>query len=63
MSDVFPLEFLHISRFLSLLTGFALAVSSLNIFKRKKRAFALVMLLAGLSVVFHLTKGLDYEEA
>jgi len=63
LTDVFPLEFLHISRFLSLLTGFALAVSSLNIFKRKKRAFGLVMLLAGLSVVFHLTKGLDYEEA
>jgi phosphatidylglycerol lysyltransferase len=60
---VFPLEFLHISRFLSLLIGFALAVSSLNIFKRKKRAYALVMILAGLSVVFHLTKGLDYEEA
>ncbi len=63
LSDVFPLEFLHISRFLSLLIGFALAVSSLNIFKRKKRAYRLVMLLAGLSVIFHLTKGLDYEEA
>jgi len=63
LRDVFPLEFLHLSRFLSLLTGFALVVSSLNIFKRKKMAFALVLLLAGLSAVFHLTKGLDYEEA
>ena len=63
LTEVFPLEFLHISRYLSLLTGFALAVSSVNIFKRKKRAYRLVMLLAGLSVVFHLAKGLDYEEA
>ena len=63
LREVFPLEFLHISRFLSLFIGFALAVSSLNIFKRKKRAYALVMLLSGLSVVFHLIKGLDYEEA
>ncbi len=63
LRGVFPLEFLHISRFLSLLVGFALVVSSLNIFKRKKMAFALVLLLAGLSALFHLTKGLDYEEA
>ena len=57
------MKFLHISRYGSLLVGFALAVSSVNIFKRKKRAYALVMILAGLSVLFHLTKGLDYEEA
>ena len=63
LREVFPLEFLHISRFLALLVGFSLAVSSLNIFKRKKRAYTLVMLLSGLSVVFHLTKGLDYEMA
>jgi len=63
LREFFPLEFLHLSRFLALLVGFALVVSSLNIFKRKKRAFILVLSLAGLSVVFHLTKGLDYEEA
>jgi phosphatidylglycerol lysyltransferase len=63
LREVFPLEFLHISRYLSLLIGFALAVSSVNIIKRKKRAYALVMILSGLSVVFHLAKGLDYEEA
>jgi phosphatidylglycerol lysyltransferase len=63
LREVFPLGFLHVSRFVSLLLGFALAVSSLNILKRKKRAYGLVMILAGLSVVFHLTKGLDYAEA
>lgn len=63
LSDVFPLEFLHVTRFLSLLIGFALTVSSLNVFKRKKRAFILVMVLSAFSVIFHLTKGLDYEEA
>jgi phosphatidylglycerol lysyltransferase len=63
LREIFPLEFVTISRFVSLLIGFALAVSSLNILKRKKRAYVLVMILAGLSVLFHLTKGLDYEEA
>lgn len=63
LKEVFPLEFLHLSRFLILITGFALVISSINIYKRKKRAFQLVFLLACLSVLFHLTKGLDYEEA
>ncbi len=63
LREVFPLEFIHLSRFLTLLIGFALVISSRNIFKRKKRALAIVLLLSGLSVFFHLTKGLDYEEA
>ncbi len=63
LQSIFPLEFLHISRFLTLLTGFALVVLSINIFKKKIRAFQLSLALAVLSVVFHLTKGLDYEEA
>lgn len=63
LRELFPLEFLHLSRFLTLLIGFALVISSVNIYKRKRRALQLVVLLACLSVVFHLTKGLDYEEA
>jgi len=63
LRDLFPVEFLHISRFLTLLIGFALVVSSINIYRRKKRAFQLVLVLSLLSVVFHLLKGLDYEEA
>jgi phosphatidylglycerol lysyltransferase len=63
LHGLFPLEFLHLSRFLTLLIGFALIISSVNIYKRKKRAFHLVLLLTALSVIFHLTKGLDYEEA
>jgi phosphatidylglycerol lysyltransferase len=63
LRGIFPLEFVSISRFLSLLIGFALAAGSLNVFKRKRRAYVMVMVLAGLSAVFHLAKGLDYEEA
>ncbi len=63
LQDVFPLEFVQLSRFLALLIGFALIVSSLNIYKRKKRALWLVVLLSAFSVVFHVTKGLDYQEA
>jgi phosphatidylglycerol lysyltransferase len=63
LREIFPLVFVHLSRFLTLLTGFALVILSMNIYKRKKRAFQLTLLLSVLSIFFYLTKGLDYEEA
>src|SRR4029453_425065 len=63
LRELFPLDFIRLFRLLTLLIGFALIVSSINIYKRKKRAFQIVTLLAGLSVVFHLTKGLEFREA
>jgi phosphatidylglycerol lysyltransferase len=61
--DIFPLEFVHLSRSMTLLLGFALVVSAINIYKRKQRVWVLALALSTFSVVFHLTKGLDYEEA
>jgi phosphatidylglycerol lysyltransferase len=61
--ELFPMEFLHISRFITLVIGFALIVSSLNIYRRKERAFHTVLILSCASVVFHLTRGLNYEDA
>ena len=58
-----PLEFIHLSRFLTLAIGLLLIVSSFNIYRRKKRAYQLVLFMSCLSIVFHLTKGLDYGEA
>jgi phosphatidylglycerol lysyltransferase len=63
LREVFPLEFLHLSRFLTLLVGFALVISSVNIYLRKKRAWQSGVALSCLSIIFHMTKGLDYEEA
>jgi phosphatidylglycerol lysyltransferase len=63
LREMFPLVFIHLSRFFSLLIGFTLIILSINIYKRKKRAFRITLLLSILSVLFYLTKGLDYEEA
>lgn len=63
LREIFPLAVLSLSRFFTLLIGFALVIASINLFKRKKRAFQAVFLLAGFSIVFHLLKGVDYEEA
>ena len=63
LREIFPLVFIHLSRFFTLLTGFTLVILSINIYKRKKRAFQIALLLSILSVFFYLAKGLDYEEA
>jgi phosphatidylglycerol lysyltransferase len=63
LQDIFSLQFIHLSRFFTLVIGFALVVLAINIYKRKRRAFYIVLVLACLSIIFHLTKGLDYEEA
>ena len=61
--QIFPFEVVQLSRFLTLVLGFALVISSFNVFRRKRRALQAVAVLAVLSIVFHLTKGVDYEEA
>ena len=63
LQDIFPIEFLHISRFMTVILGFALVISSVYIFRRRKRAYQIVLILAFSSIIFHLTKSLDYEEA
>jgi len=63
LREIFPLVFIHLSRFVTMLIGFALVVLSINIYKRKKRAFQIGLLLSILSIFFYLMKGLDYEEA
>jgi phosphatidylglycerol lysyltransferase len=63
LREIFPLVFIHLSRFVTMLIGFALIVLSINIYKRKKRAFQIALVLSILSIIFYLIKGLDYEEA
>ncbi|MEN6608504.1 MAG: phosphatidylglycerol lysyltransferase domain-containing protein [Bryobacteraceae bacterium] len=63
LRKIFPLEFVHLSRSATLLIGFTLVVASFNIYRRKRLAFWVVAVLGFFSVMFHLTKGVDYEEA
>jgi phosphatidylglycerol lysyltransferase len=63
LAAVFPLEFRQLSRTLTILISFALIVSSINIYRRKKRAWAIVLALALSSTIFHLTREVDYQKA
>jgi phosphatidylglycerol lysyltransferase len=62
LTKIFPLEFIRLARTLTLLLGFALTVASVNIYGRKKRAWAVVLSLSGVSTIFHLARG-HYKEA
>jgi phosphatidylglycerol lysyltransferase len=63
LHEILPLEFLHFRRSFILLNGFALIISAINVYKRKRRAFHFVLALSSLSVVAHLLRGPDYEQA
>lgn len=58
-----PLEVLHGGRITAALAGFALLVLANNLARRKRVAWVLTLIVLALSIVSHLLKGLDYEEA
>ena len=58
-----PLEVRHGSRMTSALAGFALLLLAGGLWRRKGVAWALSVLLLVVSIITHLIKGLDFEEA
>jgi phosphatidylglycerol lysyltransferase len=63
LHQLVPLEFFQFPRSFQLLIGFALIVSAVNIYKRKQRAYQLVLALSALSFVLHLGPRQDYGQA
>ena len=63
IEEILPLEVRHGSRITSALAGFALILLAANLWRRKRTAWILTLSVLGVSVVAHLMKGLDYEEA
>jgi phosphatidylglycerol lysyltransferase len=59
----FPLEFAHLSHVVTVLLGLVLAVSSVNIYRRKRRAMLIVVALCACSAVLHLTRDLNVPSA
>lgn len=60
---IFPLEVLHGSRLTTALAGFVLILLAGNLWRRKRTAWLLTVILLVVSVASHLIKGLDFEEA
>jgi len=61
--SVAPYVIIHASRTFILLSGLFLILLSVNIFRRKYRAWLLTCITLSVSIILHLTKGLNYEEA
>jgi len=58
-----PLEVHRGSRLTAALAGFALFVLATNLWRRKRVAWLLTLIVLIISMISHLLKGLDYEEA
>lgn len=63
IQTIFPLEVLHGGRITSALAGFALLLLASSLWRRKRTAWVLMVLLLVVSILAHLIKGLDFEEA
>jgi lysylphosphatidylglycerol synthetase-like protein (DUF2156 family) len=63
LTAVFPLEFSGLSQSVTILIGLALVVSSLNLYKRKERAWAVVLALSLGSTLLHLSRHFNYKGA
>jgi phosphatidylglycerol lysyltransferase len=63
LKNYLPLEAIHLSKILTLISGILLLVTSANLFRGSKRAWYFALVLTITSAIFNLTKALDYEEA
>ncbi len=63
LEQLSPLQVRHGGRLTSTLAGFALLLLATQLWRRKRMAWFFALILLGISVVSHLLKGLDYEEA
>jgi len=63
LSDVLPLQVGYVGHLAAALAGFALIVLSGGLRRRKRAAWVLALIALTASIVSHLLKGLDYEEA
>ena len=58
-----PLEIRHGGHLTATLAGFALLLLARGLWRRKRIAWLLTLIILGISAASHLVKGLDYEEA
>jgi phosphatidylglycerol lysyltransferase len=59
----FPLDFIGVSRSLTLVSGFVLILAAIHLWADKRRAWQLSLVLASSSVLLHLSKEWNVEEA
>lgn len=57
IGETIPFQFFHIPRSLALMVGFALIISAVNVYRRKRRAYQITLALGCFSALVHLFRG------
>jgi phosphatidylglycerol lysyltransferase len=63
LRDFLPHDLIHQSNFLVLTAGLALLLTAVHLFRGLVIAWWVAVVFTGISILGHLTKGIDYEEA
>lgn len=63
LSGVIPLGAIQASTWLVILSGIILLATSIYLIRGLRNAWVIALVLSGLSLVAHITKGIDWEEA
>jgi len=63
LKEYLPLSVIHASHLLVLFAGLTLLVTSASLFRGLRNAWIIALALSLISLIAHLTKALDYEEA
>ena len=63
LRDILPLSVRHGSHLAAVFAGFALLLLAAGLWRRKKAAWLVTTLVLATSIISHLVKGLDWEEA
>jgi phosphatidylglycerol lysyltransferase len=63
VKDIFPNEVISASNGFVLVAGFMLLILAVSLLQGSRRAWLIATVLVSLSIVAHLTKAIDYEEA
>jgi phosphatidylglycerol lysyltransferase len=63
LSKLIPMGAIQASSWLVILTGFIMLATSIYLVKGLRNAWITALVLSGLSLIAHLTKGIDWEEA
>jgi len=63
LKDILPIQAIHVSDYLVLTAGFFLLITAAFLLKGLKTAWWFAVILSSVSLVGHLTKAIDFEEA
>ncbi len=63
LENIYPIDIARYGHFITAISGFFLLILALNLWRRKRVAWLVTVILLVVSIIFNLLKGLDIEES